>query len=183
MFFLCEQLHTLIPFVIIKLAQKNTMLYQLCFDIFWFIQLKTFSEQKSSSNAVGWVILEWFYALCPFDLWKRRVHIGHFTARRDWIKLLFLQIVLREWSFWVEEGRKKKYELWSFGNWGKLIKKKSFYLFLFDKSQKSLFEAGSGAAKSEHSLKIRERWRRDLPTYANQSNCIQYSAIVSTLKR
>lgn len=45
--FVCEQLRTLIPFVLIKLVHKNTMLYQLCFDIFWFIQLKTVRDRES----------------------------------------------------------------------------------------------------------------------------------------
>lgn len=51
-FFVCEQLYTLIliPFVLIKLVHINTMLYQLCFDIFWFIQLKTFRDIKTISQ-------------------------------------------------------------------------------------------------------------------------------------
>lgn len=107
MFFLCEQLHTLILFVLIKLVQKNTMLYQLCFDIFRFIRLKTFSEQKtlqrcwlSDIRVILCSVSFWFMKTartneCTYTqiLIRTRITIAQ---RWDWIKLLVLQIVLRD---------------------------------------------------------------------------------------
>lgn len=87
-FFVCEQLYTLIliPFVLIKLVHINTMLYQLCFDIFWFIQLKTFQDIKTVSQRC-W-LSDIRVILCSVSFWfmkhqqwnkRANTHIGPHT--------------------------------------------------------------------------------------------------------
>lgn len=149
--------HTLIPFVLIKLVHKNTMLYQLCFDIFWFIQLKTVQNKKlQPTSTVGWVILEWFYALRPFDLWKHGASTNEctntqnscLTSRLDWIVISANSSAgmifsdrgsRREWGgkpaiAWSEVGREVNTETFLFVLLWQSEKKSAYWKYIYWKT-------------------------------------------------
>lgn len=117
LFYMCQQLCTLIPFVLIKPVHKNTMLYQLCFDIFWFIQLKTFfragaKKQKSSRCWLSDIRV----ILCSVSFWFMKA--DREQTECTWrmfdneIALLFRQIVLREFIFVSSASETRNWLKW-----------------------------------------------------------------------